>query len=144
MKQACLLAKCSVERAARGTGMTHYVGDRGVAETTLANGRGHALEQPSAKLGGRGHVLGAHNLVACGSHSRRLSLPAIEACTSWYAGVPLTSGAPMNTSDCRGWPISPRCSRRQGAGRSLRMAPARPAGRDRAAAAVRSADGQES
>ena len=64
-----------VERAARGAGMAHHVGDGGVAETALANGCSHALQQSSAKLGGRWHVLGARDLVVCGSHSRQAIPP---------------------------------------------------------------------
>ena len=85
--------------------MTHYVGDRRVAETALADGRGHALKQPSAKLGGRCDVLGAHDLVACGSHSRQaipprdqgLHIIILRRTVIWYACVPLTGGARMNT-----------------------------------------------
>jgi len=72
----------------RASTMAHHVGDRGIAETALANGRGHALQQPPAKLGGRWHVLGAGDLVACGNHSRQAIPPAIQACRSWYSGVP--------------------------------------------------------
>ena len=93
-----------VERAARGARMAHHVGDRGVAETVFANGRGHAFEQPRAKLRRGCHGL-RRPLAPAVVNAVNLSLPAIQACTLWYSGVPsiwyacvpLTGGARMDT-----------------------------------------------
>src|SRR6185312_3738812 len=114
--EAGLLAgEMLVERAARGAGVAHHVRDRRVAVAGLPDGRGHALEQPAAELGGRGSLNaglgprgagGDHAIPPLADHGtlayRRSGTHAYRISRSTAGGIPMA----RKRRPLAGWPVA--------------------------------------